>query len=164
MRCKKYRGFLEEWLDGELSGEERSALERHLQSCMECARYLEQRRRLGLALKADLLAMTAELHFQPRAANGLPGKKRRPGRMTRPHFNPRGLLALAAAALIVLLFIFQPWAKPRQKSVVGKSPTAVITVSDSLNAVDESFISGRIDGFTYLIRLRVSDVRISGHS
>ena len=161
MRCKKYRGLLEEWLDGELSGEESAGLERHLRACAGCAQYLEGRDRLGMTLKKNLHELTGGLHFRPRVANGLLEKKRQPGPMTWLPFNSRGLLAMAAATLIVLLFIFHPWEKLRQKPTAEKLPTTVITVSDSLNAVDESFISGRVDGSTYIIHMQVSAVAIN---
>jgi anti-sigma factor RsiW len=160
MGCREFRDLLEEWLDGELSGEERAVVERHLQACTECAQYLEERRLLGMALKTTLSERAAGLRFQPPTLPRLQAA----GRAPWLHLNPRGLLAAAAVALVVLLFVFQPWIKSRKKTAAEKSPTAVITVSDSLDDVDESFISGRIDGFTYLIHMQVSTVESNDHS
>jgi anti-sigma factor RsiW len=160
MKCKQYRERLEDWLDGELAEDQHAAVEEHGRQCSECALALAQRRALGAALKNNLQALTAGLHFQPRTTAELPAKKLRAGL----HFYPRAVMALVAAAFVVLLFFFQPWAKLRQKSAVEKLPAAMITVSDSLNAGDESFISGRIDGFTYSIHLQVSVVSINDHS
>jgi anti-sigma factor RsiW len=160
MECSKVRVLLEEWLDGELSGEQRAGVERHLRECAECALTLEERRRLGTAVKATLSKRTAGLRFQPPPLSRLAA----PGRAPWLHFNPRGLLAVAAMALVVLLFVFRPWTRLRRKTAVEKLPIAVITVSDSLNGVDESFISGRVDGFTYLIHLQVSMAKTNDHS
>lgn len=164
MKCKQYLERLEDWLDGELDKDQHAAMEEHGVQCPDCALVLAQRRTMGAALKKNLHGLTAELHFQPRAVNGLLIKNRLPGQSPWLHFNARALMALAAVTLIVLLFSFQPWTKLRQKSAAVNLPTVEITVSDSLDAVDESFISGHIDGFTYLIHLRVSAIKINDHS
>jgi anti-sigma factor RsiW len=179
MRCDKVRGFVEEWLDGGLSGAERAACERHLQGCAACADYLEQRRRLGKALKRTLAAQSAGLRFQPPepsrlasavGAAGSPsrlasavGAARSPESSFRPRFSAPRLLALAAALLLALLFLFRPWAA-RQRTGDGPAATGVITVSDSLTLEDDTFISGRMNSFSYVIHMQVSGVRVNDHT
>lgn len=160
MECNKVRALLEEWLDGEVAGAEHAGMEQHLQDCAGCALYLAERRRLGMALKATLSEQTAQLRFQPPPQSRLAAA----GRWSWPLFNIRALLAMAAMVLVVLLFVFQPWTRPRQGHVAERRPITVITIRDSLDDVDESFISGGINGFTYQIHMQVTDVRISGHS
>jgi len=164
MGCREFRGLLEEWLDGELSAEERAGVERHLQSCGECARYLQERRFLGMALKATLNERASGLRFLPPEPSRLQADGRTPLPRLRLRHAPGALLALAAAAVVVLLIFFQPWAHLRHGPAAEKEPRAVIVVSDSLDDADESFITGRVDGFTYLIHLQVSAVRIDDHS
>jgi anti-sigma factor RsiW len=158
MKCKHYRMRLEEWLDGELDEDQNAAMEEHGGRCPDCALVLARRRALGAALKKDLHELTAGFHFRPPTTAELLAEKRRPGRPPWLHCHPREFMAPAAVALVILLLFFQPWTKPRQKSAAEKVPTEVITVSDSLNAGEESFISGRSGGYTYLIHLQVSAV------
>ena len=164
MECNKYRSLLEEWLDGDLSGEERAGFERHLMICADCAQYLKERRRLGTALKKTMTERTAGLRFQSPPLSGLLAAERVPKHKLRLRFAPWSLLTLTAMVLVALLFLFHPWTAPRHETVAGMEPTAEITVSDSLDAGDESFISGRINGFTYLIHVQVYTVKIDDHS
>jgi anti-sigma factor RsiW len=164
MKCEKYQGEMEEWLDGALGQNARAELERHLRTCAACAQYLDQRRRLGTALKNTLHELSSGLHYQPPAPSRLRAGKRWPWRPYWLSFNPRAVVALAAVSLVVLLFLFQPWIKPRQKSADGKLTTAVITVSDSLDMADESFITGSSNGYAYRIHLEISLVRVNDHS
>jgi anti-sigma factor RsiW len=152
MKCKEYQGQLEEWLDGALGRKAHAELERHLSTCAACTHYADQRRRLGTILKKRLHELTADLHFRPQELTG---------RTPWLHANPRALTALAAAALVALLFLFRPWSGPRRETTAVTAPTEVITVCDSLHDVDESFISGRIDGITYHIHMQVSTVRMN---
>ncbi|MBN2346141.1 MAG: zf-HC2 domain-containing protein [Candidatus Aminicenantes bacterium] len=164
MTCSRFHRLMEEWLDGELSGRARAGLERHLLDCVACARALEERRLLGQAVKKNLHESTAGLRFCPPAAEELLKWKGQSWRVPRFRFGPRGLLAVTAATLVVLLFIFHPWGGNRSGSELKRSPTAVITVRDNRNAGEESFISGRTDGFSYLIHMQVSAVETGDRS
>jgi anti-sigma factor RsiW len=189
MRCEKVRGHLEAWLDGELPGNAGAEIERHLKGCAACARHLEQRRQLGKAVKRTLRAQTVGLHFRApepsrlASAVGAAGSPSRlasavgaagsPSRLAAaarsvessfwPRFSARGLLALAAALLLALLFLFRPWAA-RQRTGDGPAETGVITVSDSLTLEDDTFVSGRMGSFSYVIHMQVSGVRINDHT
>ena len=163
MECKKYRSRLEEWLDGELSKEDRAGFERHLRICADCAQYLNERRNLGMALKTAMIEQTAVLHFQPPPQSWVQDAERAPKPRLRFRFAPWALPALTAMVLLAMLILFHPWAAPRHRTVVDTATTAEITVSNSLNAGEESFISGRIDGFTYIIHMQVSAVKTDDH-
>jgi anti-sigma factor RsiW len=164
MKCEHWRDRLEEWLDGDLAEDDRAGMEAHLGGCPACARHLDERRRLGADLKKSLHGLTADLHFQPPPAAGLLAKGRLPVRPRGLPFKPGLVAALAASLLIVLLFFFQPWTRLRQEPAAGKPPITVITVDDSLDSGEESFISGRINGSIYLIHLQISAVEKNGHS
>ena len=163
MKCNRYRQQLEDWLDGGLSDAARSGLESHLGACPACARYFDQRRAMGAALKKTFSAYAADLHFQPRPLARRPLAElpaRRPGSV----FAPRALAALAAALFIALLFLFQPWSRPRPSASGGKTPIAEITVSDSLNITSETYITGCAVGVCYSIEMQISTVTINDPS
>ena len=54
MKCPDAREALDPWLDGELEGEERSALEIHLARCGDCTRQIDERRTLGADVRDAL--------------------------------------------------------------------------------------------------------------
>jgi anti-sigma factor RsiW len=164
MKCNRYKDLLEEWLDGALPQEESAALERHVVRCPACARLLARRSAMGQALEQSFRQWNAGLHFQPRPQSGIRVGKRLTWRQQWLRFHPGTIMALAAVALVTLLFLFQPWTRLRQRSAAGKLPIAVITVRDSLNIADESFISGRSNGYSYRIHLEVSIARVNDRS
>lgn len=53
MKCKDQRRALSAWLDGELSSDEISSLEAHLDNCADCRAYTDKLRRLN----ADVASM-----------------------------------------------------------------------------------------------------------
>jgi anti-sigma factor RsiW len=161
MKCERYRDEIEEWLDGELAADERSALERHLNACPGCAQYLSRRRSLGVALKKTLRDLGSGLHFQTRPISRRPAAERPAWRRPWLRFAPRALTALAAVLIVALLFLFRPWAKPRPVAAPGSLPTAEITVSDSLNITDEEIITGCTSGICYSIDLQISTFEIN---
>jgi anti-sigma factor RsiW len=154
---------MENWLDGELTGDERAGLARHLAACPGCARYFAQRRAMGAALKKTLHEMSAGLHFQPRPLSAPPLEKR-PAWRPWLGFAPRAITALAAVLIVALLFFFHPWTKTQPASFAGKPPARVITVSDSLNIAEEAFITGCYADVCYSIDMQVSDMTINDHS
>lgn len=164
MKCERYRERLEEWLDGGLSADERSGLELHLGACPACARYLDQRRAMGAALKKTFRQRSADLHFQPRPLTWRPLEELPARRRPLSFFAPRALAALAAALLIALLFLFQPGSGPRPGAAGGTTPVAEISVSDSLNIADETYITGCSAGVCYSIEMQVSAVTINDPS
>lgn len=54
MKCLDARQALDPWLDGELAGEERAALEIHLARCGDCTREIDERRGLGADIRDAL--------------------------------------------------------------------------------------------------------------
>lgn len=54
MKCPDARQALDPWLDGELEGEERAALEIHLARCGDCTREIDERRTLGAGIRDAL--------------------------------------------------------------------------------------------------------------
>lgn len=175
MKCKHYRNEMEDWLDGELAGAARAELERHVGACSACARYFAQRQAMGAALKKTLQEGSAGLHFQPRPLTYSPPEERLAGSMSgRPRVGPawrrpwlglapRAFAALAAVMLFALLFLFHPGTSPRPGAAAGRSPIAEITISDSLNIVDEAIITGCTSGVCYSIDMQISTVEINLH-
>ncbi len=153
MKCRQYRNRLEEWLDGELTGGESAAMEHHGRECAECARFFASRRALGEVLKTDLQEWSAGLHFQPRLLL-LPAKPH------RLRLTPAWAMAAAAVVLMALIFLYPPWTALRHEPVTRTLPTMVVTISNSQDAMNASFISGRIDGRDYMIQLQITDARI----
>jgi len=162
MKCERYRDEMEDWLDGELSADDRAGLERHVSDCPGCAKYLSQRRAMGAALKKTFRDLGSGLHFQPRPLSWQPIEKR--PALRRPWFSlvPRPITALAAVMIIALLFLYHPWAKPRPSAAPATPPTAEITVSDSLNITDEAIITGCTSGICYSIDMQISTITING--
>ncbi len=153
MKCKQYRNRLEEWLDGELNADESTVMELHGRTCAECARFLAARRALGEVLKTGLQEWTAGLHFQPRL-QPLPAKPR------RLRLVPAWGMAVAAAVVAALTFLYPPWMAPRRERVPPPLPTMVVTISGSQDAMNAAFISGRIAGRDYMIQLQITNARI----
>jgi anti-sigma factor RsiW len=57
MKCREFIEFIQRYLDGELTDEERTELQRHLDACPYCVDYLksyERAVRLGKAAFGDL--------------------------------------------------------------------------------------------------------------
>lgn len=164
MKCERFRDELEGWLDGGLNADDRAGLERHAGGCPGCAQHLSQRRAMGAALKKTFRNMGSELHFQPRSHSWRPVEERPSPR--RPWFRPplSAITALAAVMIVVLLFLFHPWTKPRHAFLAGEPPARVITISDSLNIANEAFVSGCTADVCYSIDMQFSDFTINDPS
>lgn len=97
MEHKDFRDNLSAYLDGELPAGEKAALEGHLASCADCARELEELRSVSALVKKH--AMEPVPHALKDAVLS--------GRPARPFYaawlRPAGVLAAAAAALLVML-------------------------------------------------------------
>jgi anti-sigma factor RsiW len=97
--CKR----LNLYLDNELLGEERAAVETHLQECASCAAIFERELSFINAIRESGPLHVASPEFRARVQETLEGSKRA---VSRPRFASRRRLALAiAAALIVVLVL-----------------------------------------------------------
>lgn len=100
MNHEAWRLLVSSYRDGELSPEDRARVETHLADCPECARVLDDYRKIGEALRAlPRREPSRELWFRVRAA--LPG--RRPARSLWVRLLP---VASAAVVLLVALTLF----------------------------------------------------------
>jgi len=93
--CEKVRGHLDAYLSRELPEETRREVQRHLESCPQCAVELETRARVRAQLQAAVHATPVPLDLE--------AKIRRAVRRTVSAPRPRtGLWAVAAAALVIV--------------------------------------------------------------
>lgn len=93
--CAAARAAFGPWLDGELVGPDRTAIEQHLRGCAPCRAALEEERRLDAALRGAVAPMRAPEHLRARLAALAP-------RAVHPAARPRRLVTLAAAAVVAL--------------------------------------------------------------
>jgi hypothetical protein len=108
MKCRRCRESLERYLDNELSGSERAALERHLESCAECRKQAE-----SLKALSSLLQSRAPVEPTKGFLDGFNDrfwqevKRRRRSSLLAPErrllsFTRSRVLATAAAALLLV--------------------------------------------------------------
>lgn len=90
--CDKARGLLDAYLSRELPAESKREVERHLESCPQCAAELETRARVRAGLKSAVLAAPVPAHLEARVRGATRGKAARPR---------TGLWAVAAAAAVI---------------------------------------------------------------
>ena len=66
MTCDILDDLLEEYVDGSLSPDERSAADKHLAGCVACAEASRRRRQIGGRLESALQRATESLQLEPR--------------------------------------------------------------------------------------------------
>lgn len=110
-----FEGRLSEYLDGELVGDERTALERHLSGCGACRALLADLE--GIRAAARALGELAPAHdLWPALARALPGR-------ARSRAWPPILMAFAAGVLLALgaLWALQRGTPPEERVARGES-------------------------------------------
>ena len=70
--CEKIQEMISSMLDGQLSDEERAAVEEHIARCPECAAMYEDFSALSISLKEEFSAVPAQLHDKISQRSSLP--------------------------------------------------------------------------------------------
>jgi len=109
MKCKRIRNYLEEYLDGAITGSEKSEFDRHLKDCADCKKFLLERQRLGKMLSGSLKKISSNQEPSPellKSALTISGKvtfKPLWPLILRPKFATLWLLPLIALILGIVL-------------------------------------------------------------
>lgn len=98
MRCEEVNPFVDAYVDGEFSGDERLDLELHLDRCPSCAGAVQQRQAFQRLVKKSLVAPTAPPHLKTAIKKGL--RSAGPDSIA---LSMRSVATLAAA--VVLVFV-----------------------------------------------------------
>src|SRR5688500_6068396 len=96
--CKR----LNLYLDNELQGEERAAVETHLQQCAACAAIFERELSFISAIRESGPLHVASPELRARVQETLKGSKRE---VLKPRFGSRRQLAMAIAAALVVMLV-----------------------------------------------------------
>lgn len=96
--CEEIRERLTLYLDNELQGDERAAIEAHVQSCASCSSFVEKELAFLNAIRGSGSLHTASTELKSDVAEILSGTQRVVSRSSR-----RWILAIAAALLVLLL-------------------------------------------------------------
>lgn len=107
-QCANIRELLCEWLDGELSAEQREAVERHLQGCEVCREELESLRNAasavqGLPRRAAPPTVLQAVRSGLREADAAGAGPAAAAVPARPHYWRAGWLSAAAVVLVAVL-------------------------------------------------------------
>ncbi|MCH9027445.1 MAG: zf-HC2 domain-containing protein, partial [Proteobacteria bacterium] len=104
--CKQLESIIDLYLDGQLSSESRSALERHLSNCPLCLRKLEGRRMLVKRIHQAGWNVEVPPHL---AAKTLESAR---GELQSLSHSYRKWMGLAAALLLVIMVSFWFYTQP----------------------------------------------------
>ena len=117
--CKQLESIVDLYLDGQLSSESRSALERHLSNCPFCLRKLEGRRMLVKRIHQAGLNVEVPPHLAAKALESAQG-----GLKSLAHSYYKWVVGLAAALLLVIVvgfwFYTQPLSAGQLQTFEGK--------------------------------------------
>jgi anti-sigma factor (TIGR02949 family) len=102
MECREAMDRLSPFLDDELDPVTSREVERHVESCEDCARALERRRRLGESLRGDLEYHRAPDLLRARVMQDLRAASRRESAPARPAIRTWRWLSAAAVAVVVV--------------------------------------------------------------
>ena len=107
--CERLRSYLDSYLNNELMVETNHDVIRHLETCEECSRSLEDRARLKAQLKRAAMQEYAPAALRERITSDL--------RRSRGFSFSRLSLALAAvvAVLVIAAVTFFTWGAPRNQ-------------------------------------------------
>ncbi|MFZ2655093.1 MAG: zf-HC2 domain-containing protein [Victivallales bacterium] len=141
MNCNKYSKMMTDFLSGEISGEDKSALCSHLSSCETCRKEFEQLKEVWVltesALKADFFGETLDTNhheniFTHAMAPALPPKK---SKIIKFYW-----LELAAGITIVVIFagIFAPTITKMVKTGFSNKASADGEVRDEMQLTPRS--------------------------
>lgn len=112
MKCRLFRGGIEDYLDGSAAGEVREAMDLHAGACPGCRRELEECRRLRELLVSGKPAPPPAEYFEtflPRWRREIASGETPSRRLPLPAFRPAWGWALGAAAAVLVLAVFPPW-------------------------------------------------------
>jgi anti-sigma factor (TIGR02949 family) len=118
--CKRVRSYLDSYLSNELMVETNLEVLKHLESCMDCSRLLDDRARIKAQLKRVVLNVQAPDALRDRIRNDI----RRPQRLSFG-LTPSWMLAAAAAIVLAVGFgiFFRPGTQPKGS---GTKPLSVV--------------------------------------
>jgi hypothetical protein len=139
MRCKKFKEKIILNLYGELSEEEKSVLESHLQECAECSRDLEYTKKVFKAVEYSKKEKTPEANWE-RAWKGISSAvEEKPKRQLSLLLLPKWAYAAAALAFVFALGIIigSLWFPPLQKGPLPQK-ASLISMDQSLQEHFES--------------------------
>ena len=139
MRCKKFKEKIILNLYGELSEEEKSGLERHLQECAECSRDLEYTKKVFQAVEYSKKATTPEANWE-RAWQGISSTvEEKPKRQLSLLRFPKWAYAAAALVFVFALGIIigSLWLPTLQKGPLPQK-THLVSMDQSLQEHFES--------------------------
>ena len=111
MKCRKIRNYIEEYLDGVITGTEKNEFDKHLENCADCRNVFLERQRWGEILCGSLKKISSNQEPFPellKSASTIAGKVtfRSPRPMVlRPKFATLWLLPLVA--LVLGIFFLQ---------------------------------------------------------
>jgi anti-sigma factor RsiW len=133
MSCSNVEKQLDDYLDGELSEEDRHSVEKHLETCLSCNRSLEQlgslvesARRLSSEIEPEreLWPGIESRIATPLASGGIPERRRTPSRWALS-WNPLAAAAVLLLAVALPLTFWQLGRDPAAEPPVAQSaPTA----------------------------------------
>ncbi|HMG34961.1 MAG TPA: zf-HC2 domain-containing protein [Blastocatellia bacterium] len=135
-QCKRIRSYLDSYLNNELLVETTHEVIKHLESCKDCARVLEERTRIKDQLKRAVLGDSAPLELQARILHDI-------RRGSRPGFlfgalNKSWVLAAAAAVLfgaIALGIVFKSTGRPTNVAPRPLSLAAEVASGDQTGQI-----------------------------
>lgn len=128
MKCRLFRGRIEDYLDGAAAAEAREAMELHAGVCPGCRRELEESRRLRELLASGKPALPPAEYFEtflPRWRRKIAPGEAPSRRLPLPALRPAWGWALGAAAAVLVLAVFPPW--PRRSASSSDLP-ALFTI------------------------------------
>jgi len=118
MKCKRIRNYMEEYLDGAITGTKKNEFDKHLKDCTDCRKFLLERQRLGEMLSGSLKKISSNQELSPellKSASTLAEKVRfKPQRPRIPWLQPMvpwpkfaALWFLPLIALVLGIFLLQ---------------------------------------------------------
>ena len=125
--CKR----LNLYLDNELQGEERGAVETHLQECAACAAIFERELSFINAIRESGPLHVASAELRARVQETLKGSKRE---VVKPRFGSRRQLAMAIAAALIVMLVLPVviWQATRRSKQPGPSSFALMAADTHL--------------------------------
>jgi mycothiol system anti-sigma-R factor len=158
MNCADFAGKVHAYVDGEMGGDERTAVERHLATCADCASARAAILRLRERIRAEVPQHAAPESLRARVLDALPAAAakhtRSALRTSRARWLALGALAGCAATLVAWLLgnVVLEWQEGRNLAREAVSAHVRATLSDRLVQVASSdrhtvkpWMSSRLD-------------------